>query len=433
VIALGSLAMVLVAAHLASAAPGDLDPSFGHQGKLVRDLGDEEHAGAVAIQDDGRIVVAGDVGSGRHSRLMVARMRRTGRLDRTFAGDGVKLVDLAGPIDYGASLAIDDQGRIVVAGTTGIEDIWGVDYSFGVARLRPGGRLDRTFDHDGIRSIAIHGGYHHPWDSAEAIAIQTDGRIVIAGWTGDPLGAKAFALARLRENGSLDDSFSADGQLITRFNPDYPELPEGAGAVASLDDGRIIVAGTAEGDFAMARYLPTGELDDSFSQDGRQTTDFHGRFDGAADLAILGDGRILAAGSANAGGGRRSGDFGLARYAPDGTLDASLSGDGLATADIAGRTDRAAALAVQADGRVLVTGGAERAAGKYDLALARFLTDGEPDASFSGDGRVTVHISRRHDLGEDLALDRRGRAVVVGTLGNGDATDTVMARLQTGG
>jgi uncharacterized delta-60 repeat protein len=422
--------MVLVAAQLASAAPGDLDPSFGHRGKLVRDFGDDDHAAAVAIRDDGRIVVAGDVGIGRHSRLMVVRLRRTGRLDRTFAGDGVKLVDLAGPTDYVGDLALDDQGRIVVAGTTGSEDISDVDYSFGVARLRPDGRLDRTFDHDGIQSIAIHGGY--PWDSAEALAIQTSGRIVIGGWTGDPFGAKAFALARLRENGSSDHSFSGNGQLITRFNPNS-ELPESAGAVASLDDGRIIVAGAAEGDFAMARYLPTGELDDSFSQDGKQTTDFQGRRDGAEDLAILGDGRILAAGQANVGRGGRSGDFGLARYSPDGALDASLSGDGRQVADIAGRTDRAEALAVQADGRVLVAGGAEGAAGKFDFALARFLPDGEPDASFSGDGRETVRISRRSDLGEDLALDRRGRAVVVGTLGAGYATDTVMARLQTGG
>ena len=163
--------------------------------------------------------------------------------------------------------------------------------------------------------------------------LQDDGKIVAAGAYG---GGGLFALARYNPNGSLDTSFSGDGTTVTAFGSG------GARGVALQDDGKIVVAGGTGGlpaarDFALARYNTNGALDTGFSGDGMLRTDI-ADVDAATGVAVQEDGKIVAVGHADVLSVDHpdtaiSGDFALARYNPDGSLDASFSGNGKQTTD----------------------------------------------------------------------------------------------------
>ena len=331
-----------------------------------------------------------------------------------------------------------------------------------------------------------------PTTEAHGVAIQADGKIVVAGQSSS--GSDDFALARYNPNGSLDTSFSGDGKQTTDFGrlatrrtawrsratarssrsasrrePTATTSPSPATtrtarstrpspatasrrptsaaptrrtAVALQADGKIVAVGIARRhrrlDFALARYNPNGSLDTTFSGDGKQTTDFGGGVDEATAVAIQADGKIVAVGTRR----RRGGDFALARYNPNGSLDTSFSGDGKQTTDFGGTgrgerggapggrqdrrrsaarrppatspspattrtarstpaspatasrrptsggSDEANGVALQADGKIVAVG--DGGTTGDDFALARYNPNGTLDTSFSGDGKQTT-------------------------------------------
>jgi uncharacterized delta-60 repeat protein len=242
------------------------------------------------------------------------------------------------------------------------------------------GDLDGSFSRDG-RVLTDIGGD----DKATAIAIQPDGRIVVAGFSSPPGGTRRFALVRYEPNGDRDPAFGSDGIVTTRFGDE-----SAAQALAIQPDGRIVVAGMASHpergwDFALARYNPNGSLDTTFSGDGRLTTDFDGGADAAHALALQPDGRIVL-------GGESKGDFAAARYQPGGQLDSSFGGDGLVRTDFTGGGDGAHALALHPNGKLALAGYATEPGDidSWVPAVARYESDGDLDPSFSGDGRRTV-------------------------------------------
>jgi uncharacterized delta-60 repeat protein len=347
-----ALGIVLLLGALAPAVAqavngGDLDPSFGGDGKLTTDFsgfGYPDVASAVAIQADGKIVAAGDALGG----FGLARYNPDGSLDTSFAGDGTRWTAFgSGESSAASAVAIQADGKVVAVGAW---DRGAGNYDFALARYNPDGSLDTSFSGDGKRTQGFGGS-----DRAHGVVLQADGKIVVAG-----IGDGDFALARYNPNGSLDTSFAGDGTLTTPFFDDTSL----AHAVAIQADGRIVAAGarvtSSDFDFALARYNPDGSLDTSFDGDGKSNS-FSA---GASAVAIQADGRIVAAGTA-------VGDFVLARYNPYGGLDPSFSDDGRLTTDF-GANDLGAGLAIQADGRIVVAGTADG-----DFALARYhaITD----------------------------------------------------------
>ena len=245
------------------------------------------------------------------------------------------------------------------------------------------GYLDSSFNGDGTL-VTDFGDVTGP-----DIAIQDDGRIVAVGRAGSD-----FALARYNPDGSLDLTFSGDGKLTT----DFGGSDQARGVVIQADH-KIVVAGWGDStDFALARYNPDGSLDPTFAGDGKLTTDF-GSSDGAEDVVLQSDDKLVAAGRSNS-------DTALARYNPDGSLDTTYAGDGKHTTDFGGG---AAGVAIQADDRIVTAG-----RNGSDFALARFSPDGSPDASFSGDGRQSTDFGG-DDSASDLAIQPDGRIVVAGT------------------
>jgi uncharacterized delta-60 repeat protein len=349
---------------------GSLDKSFSGDGRQRTGFGIWGPicvATAVAIQDDGKIVVVGFTHQTSYDyAFAIARYNPNGSLDPSFSGNGRQRTYFFGT-DHATGVAIQGDGKIVVVGdaynlTTDAAD-------FAIARYSPNGTLDTSFSDDGKQTTAF-GGYA----GANPVALQGDGSIVAAGVDQEPPNYD-FALARYNPDGSLDTSFSGDGTQTTSFGGGR-DIAHG---VAIQDDGKIVADGQGgRSNFALARYNPDGSLDPSFSVDGRQTTGFgFGPHDAANGIAIQGDGRIVAAGNASVpvakhGSRAVSSDFALARYNPNGTLDKSFSGNGREITGF-GRYSEANAVALQADGNIVAAGKGRGSDGTSDFALARYL------------------------------------------------------------
>jgi uncharacterized delta-60 repeat protein len=227
-------------------ADGTLDTTFGGDGKVTtRFAGFEAVANGVAVQSDGRIVAAGELPAGNGFAL--ARYRADGSLDPRFSGDGKAITQFADGFGGGArAVAVQSNGKIVAAGTAG--DIFG---PFALVRYTDRGRLDTTFGGDGKITANMGDGE----ESATGVAIQANGKIVVAGYAGVPHeggdpGMGFFALARFRTDGALDPTFGGDGKVRTRFAVGLTL----AMSVAIQANGRIVAAGWAGNRFGLARY-----------------------------------------------------------------------------------------------------------------------------------------------------------------------------------
>ncbi|GAB3049947.1 hypothetical protein GCM10027053_06070 [Intrasporangium mesophilum] len=410
---------MLVAGVPAEASPGDLDPTFGGHGLVVTDFGGEEGASAVAIQADGKIVVVGEA----DGDFVVVRYLPDGAFDTSFGVGGRQVTDFGG-MDVATAVAIQGDGRIVVAGgthgpptPTNPAPAW----DFALERLNADGSLDTGFSGDARQTTDFGAD-----DRANALALQGDGRIVLGGGSGSD-----FALARFNPDGSLDSSFSGDGRqtadfggqdsvagvvaqgdgnlvaggstsygqtdefALARFRPDGSlDSSYGiggrqttdfggeasAGGVAIQADGRVIIAGgvvlpsspdTRLSDFALARYDVNGSLDTSFGFGGKQTSDLDVEDYGNA-VALGADGKIVVVGQSMRDFTLGGFCFGIAMFNPDGSPDLTFSGDGKQITSFGGASDVARAVAVQADGRTLVAGFTSTPGFTNDIALARY-------------------------------------------------------------
>src|SRR5688572_27172271 len=296
--------------------------------------------------------------------------------------------------------------------------------AFTIALAAPGD-LDTTFDGDGLVTSYIAPSNPGRDDLAYGIAIQPNGKIVAAGYSYIPSTAITdFAVTRYNTDGSLDNTFSGDGRLITNFNG-----TDGATDVAIQSNGKIVVAGlvcqapTTIGycDAAVARYTSNGMLDTTFNGDGKQTSDFGGGENGAqGGLAIQSDGKIVVAGYMSNGSDV---DFAIYRYNANGSLDTTFSGDGKVNIGFgAGRQDFANDLAIQSDGKITVagfTGDANNA--NNNFAIARLNTNGTLDVTFSGDGKQVTNMGA-DEYGSGLVIQPNGKIVLVGQKRMGDIT-----------
>ena len=232
-----------------------------------------------------------------------------------------------------------------------------------------------------------------------------------------------FSAVAIAAAGDLDTSFSGDGKQMTDFGFG---ADDGASGVVLQGDGKIVAAGTAAGgatgnDFALARYNPNGSLDPSFSGDGRKRLSFGGD-ERAFGMAIQANGKIVVVGRA----GPTGDDFAIARFNPNGSPDPSFSGDGKQTTHFAGGRG-ALEVAIQANGKIVVVG--TQCADNCVFAIARYNPSGTLDTSFSGDGRQTTDFGLFDQGATGVAIQNDGKIVVVGSGGN----DFAIARYNPNG
>jgi uncharacterized delta-60 repeat protein len=251
-------------------------------------------------------------------------------------------------------------------------------------------------------------------------------RVVVVG----VMASLVFPVAAIAAAGDLDPTFSADGKQRT----DFGAGDSAATAAVRQADGKIVAVGQADENFLVARYNLDGSLDPSFSGDGRVQTNFTGS-DGATDVALRGN-KIVVVGISDQLGSVPN--FALARYNPDGSLDPTFSGDGKQTTDFGDDLfesyDQAFGVAFQGDGKIVVVG----AAALDSFALARYNPNGSLDTSFSGDGKqTTVIVGAPYSVNEatGVAIQGDGKIVAVGRAGDSDAgyIDFGLARYNVNG
>jgi uncharacterized delta-60 repeat protein len=403
-----------VSAPGAHAAAGALDPTFNGDGSVTTPVGTgDDFANAVAVQPDGKIVVAGfHYLSLSDTDFVVARYTRSGVLDPTFSTDGIVTTSFGAGFDHAQAVAIQPDGKIVVAGASFNGD-------FALARYTTTGGLDSSFDGDGKVTTPIAS-----TEQALAMALQPDGKIVAAGWS--IVGSTYdFAAARYTTTGALDPSFDVDGTLTTPIG----SADDLGRAVAVESDGDIVVAGSSEtgtnDEFAVARYSPSGALDPTFDGDGKVVTPIGSFDDFGNDVALQADGKVVVAGSSQVSG--VNSDFALARYTTSGALDPAFDTDGKVTTAFGLSTDIADGLAIQADGKILA-GGYFFTGSAYDLAIARYTSAGAPDSSFDLDGKATAPIGASHDYSYGMTLQPDGRILLAGASAMEGTYDLALAR-----
>jgi uncharacterized delta-60 repeat protein len=246
------------------------------------------------------------------------------------------------------------------------------------------------------------------------------------------LGLTGFPLVALGAAGDLDPTFGGSGYAIAALG----DGADSGEAVVIQGDGKIIVAGAsftgAATDFAAVRYGPEGAVDSTFGGDGVVTADFAGGPDHAYDAVLQPEGELILAGSAYSDGAYR---FGLARFDSNGAPDAAFDGDGLLTIPFGSQDASATAVALQPDGKIVLAGYVSTG-DDYDIALARVHPNGEPDLAFSGDGQTTTPVGDGWERAYDLAIQPDGKIIVVGedrAGGDGTVPQFVVVRYNSDG
>ena len=404
----GAAALSMGLPSPARAAAGDLDATFRSGGTVVTDFAGHIDIGyPMALQPDGKIVVAGESGLDGNPKFALARYNPDGSLDATFGGDGRITTDFTANEEVAYGVAIQSDGKIVAAGTSG-------GYAkFALARYNPNGSLDTTFGGDG----KVTTDFTPNADYAYGMAIQADGKIVAAGDAGATNADGKFAVARYNTNGSLDTTFGGDGKVTT----DLTSYPDDGLAMAIQADQRIVVVGGAgfgapNEKFGLVRYNPNGTLDTTFGGDGKVTTDFGPKPDVVFGVAIQSNGRIVAAGGSSLGPTNNP-KFALARYRTNGSLDATFGGDGKRTTDFTPGDDDAYSVAIQANGKIVAAGQSGGPNPKF--ALVRYNANGILDSTFRGDGKRTTDFTNAYDSVYTVLIQPDGKIVAAGVAGLG--------------
>lgn len=385
---------------------GALDPTFSGDGQLATDFGNDERGSGLAVQADGRLVVAGRGAGG----FALARYLPNGSPDTTFGEAGRVPTRFPGSSlnnfeDSALDVVVQDDGKIVAVGRTdGGAGFPGLDLA--VARYEPDGSPDLSFSDDGVQTADLGSSS----DEATAVALQADGKILVVGATSSDESGEDVAVLRYNADGSFDNTFSDDGQLLSDLGGD-----ETAADVALQADGKLVVAGESDAGFALFRYTSDGALDESFADQGVETTDFGDGIGSASAVAIQEDGSILAGGRTGTAG---NADFALARYDIEGSLDASFAGDGRQTTDF-GAFEAAADIAVQGDGGIVAGGGSGSGNSIGEVAVARYTATGLPDTTFSDDGLQTTDFDRP-GAAAAVTIQEDGNIVAAGATASSD-------------
>jgi uncharacterized delta-60 repeat protein len=399
---------VLAIAGPAQANPGDLDPGFGTGGIVISNLGTVSGSSIedIAVQADGK-VVALERGYGGGVVPHLLRYLPDGTLDPSFSGDGIA------PIPSGifpGDLALQPDGKILLSGGDATA-------SFAVARFLPNGDLDQGFDGDsGTANGVVHADVTPGADLATSLAVDSQGRIVLAGLAGGAPDAEDVGVVRLLPDGRLDKSFNGNGKLF------FDSVVEAfAWAVTTQSDGKIVVVG-AWGKYPNAntmiqRFTESGAPDTFGYSDGRKVLDLGGS--NYANAVAVQPGGELLVGSRSGAGGK------LVRLSANGELDTSFASGGIVSLGY-----MITGIALAPDGKI-VLGGEGMLDGTGAFAAERRNSDGTADATFAGGAPALTRVIPGEPGGAvSVAVAPDGRVVTAGETGQYPGTRGAIVRYQ---
>lgn len=346
-----------------------------------------------------------------------------GTLDSLFGENGFVTTSFGTGHDAGFAISVQPDGKIVVAGQSGANVM---QSSIALARYLPDGSLDNSFGAAG-KVVTSVGSNNQAY--ATCLAITPAGKI-LAGGNAYHDSDHYFTLVQYQSNGNLDQGFGAGGVVLTNV-VDGDNFIE---SIAVLPDGKIMVAGHSEksfsdSDFSMARYFPDGSLDPSFGSGGILSFSFGLSNDYCRAMAIQADGKIVLAGNSGTPGNF---DFALARFHSDGSLDESFGDNGRVITDFGGQTEYLSSVVIQDDGKILV-GGHAGSYMEYDLAMARYNTDGTADLSFGNGGKVFLSIGEKGETINALDLQADGKILAAGDYSDGIYSKVFLTRVLSQG
>ena len=380
------VAISFICLSLFAASPGSLDPSFGVAGRLQTDIVSDDFIGDIAVQDDGKIVA---VGSSGVQDFTVLRYLVNGNLDTTFGGDGKVFTDFGGTTSEQAlAVVIQSDGKTVVCGQTTLNDT-------GIARYNVNGTLDTTFATAGKQTINNV--------VCNSLAIQPDGKIVGAG---NSIGVNLIVF-RLNQNGTFDTSFDGDGFASTAIGGNGNTFLD----VKLQQDGKIVAVGSVGGQArsVFARYNTNGSIDNTFAGTGIVVLDL-GTTEYVKNLAIDPVSQSIIA------VGRIGSKINVVRFTSAGVLDTTFDSDGLL--EIAITTfDVGEDITIQSDRKILISSFATAATN-----IVKLNVNGSFDTTFGKSGVVTTKFNVNAAAGIFMALN--GDKLVVGNIvRNGQASD----------
>ncbi len=412
---------LLTATHVFGQNPGDLATDFGTGGKVLVTFDDAmtNEMRSMAIRKDGKILLAGHKHTVNGSSMAIVRLNKNGTIDSTFGTDGMSFMGfgtLMGP----QSMRLQEDGRILVGGTR-----WfGGKENLSLMRLTEDGLLDTSFSGDGRLIHAITSG----WDQLLAIALQKDGKILVAGYA-DSFPNKSIILVRFHPNGDLDTGFIKNGIL---GKPLIIQSLFPASIHVDLN-GDIFIAGIAndsvygQGDFAVIKIKADGRVDSSYGQGGAAICDFGpGINHYLCAAALQSDGSMIVVG--DAGYVISKSTFAIARFTPNGSLDSSFGTSGKSMPDLGFGSEYARDVTLQPDKKILIAGTTDS-----DVMLVRMEADGSLDSSFGNNGRaVTDFGPNSMELTKCVALQPGGNIIVALATDNNFAALAYLSESGTG-
>jgi uncharacterized delta-60 repeat protein len=391
---------------------GTLDNTFGTGGISVINVGQagsDDHGNAITVQSNGKIVVAGMSDDGTNYHFAVARYNADGTPDNTFSGDG-RVVTTIVAMDMAYGVAVQPDGKIIAVGSG--------NSAFTMVRYNTNGTLDNTFGSSGI----VQTGISSSSEQSNAVALQADGKILVAGYA-NVASSDDFAMARYNSNGTLDNTFGTGGIVTSMISAGS----DGIRAIRLQPDGKIVAAGYSSNgtnnDFAVARYNTNGTFDNSFGTNGVLTFPLGSNHDIAHSLALQADGKIVLAGNARNG---TIWETGMARVNANGTLDNTFGTGGIIIIPIGSSNAQLTAVQVQFNGKIVV-GGYYNNGTDNDIFVRRHNSDGSIDTTFGTSG-MTVTDRGSNDQAGGLALQADGKLLLTGPSATNGDHDFVVIR-----
>lgn len=398
-----------------------LDSLFSDDGISLTNLGNFEGAWSVFSTNENKIIVSGwsKLSTESPEDILLMRFNNDGSIDRTFkSGNIISVEEFTWESSY-ASIEQKD-GKILIAGRF----YNGLNWDFMLARFYADGRLDSSFAQNGFAIIDISSD-----DRAFSIDLQNDDKIIIAGFVN--INNWDFAVLRFNSNGLLDNTFGNNGIVINDFDGDI----DVAFSIKTQSDSKIIACGwtfsNASWNFAMIRYNSDGSLDQNFGNKGIVITDVDNVYNTSHSIAIQEDGKYVVTGYRYFRE-RLDTDILLVRYNSDGSIDQSFGVNGFVTKDINRNEDFAWDVIIQSDERILVTGYTKSDSSKNVVTL-RFNNNGQIDSTFGDSGVIITSIFGFDEEGRHLALQNDGKILVTGYSFNGVDQDLFILRINPDG
>ena len=410
-----------------------IDPSFGTGGIATGYTFNGNNGGPysrnILVQADNKIIqIAGIRDASNISKFAVIRYKSAGSLDSTFGTNGRALTSVGSNDSYPQAGAIQVDGKIIVTGNT----LNGNNWDFALVRYNSDGSLDNSFGTNG-RVITPVGLYS---DYPIALAIQSDGKIIVVGSSSDNNYIPAYAVVRYKSNGSVDSTFGNNGKIVSHLGPFITNIngvyygtysDEYAKSVVIQADEKIVVAGESytyndcyHDDyyggiyctrvFAMVRYNSNGSLDNTFGNNGKVTDSVSLSYISSAVLQT--DGKILISGSGYPNGFRAN------RYKIDGSLDSSFGTNGrVVTAIGQDGYSNLNSLVVQPDGKIVLAGSVN-GNNASDFAVVRYNSNGSPDNTFNINGIAVFHTGQQGSYDGATGVAVHNNKIVVGGQSN---------------